>query len=290
MCCVVPLCLFIEQNLRRWEQAERQKRKAAREKAAGATAPSVVGEVSRRASLLWTGKRASRTSSRVSGSFGGAGSGAHSVLHARNSEDAVAMSDLETRSVQSPGSSNPSSPVPPTFTPMAENPFEPPDSASPLRGFEGSSGSGSAVMNPSSSPPPPTPAALDMGVSPFDDSKSVPTPTALKRPTLQADHAITSAPPPPQPLNLPPPKTPPPRMLSPGITSPPSPTPNPSVTGSGNADANEPQWKKRWWTDWLCGCREGPDRGGDDQVGYFPIYPYFAMRKKIYIFSQGRKD
>lgn len=22
----------------------------------------------------------------------------------------------------------------------------------------------------------------------------------------------------------------------------------------------------RWWTDWLCGCREGPDRGGDHQV------------------------
>lgn len=82
-------------------------------------------------------------------------------------------------------------------------------------------------------------------------------------------------------------------MLSPGITSPPGPTPNPSVTGSGIADATEPQWKNRWWTDWLCGCREGPDRGGDDQVGlfYYPSCLYFTVRRVIYFFfSQGWKD
>jgi hypothetical protein len=27
----------------------------------------------------------------------------------------------------------------------------------------------------------------------------------------------------------------------------------------------------RWWTDWLCGCREGPDRGGDHQVRPLPF-------------------
>lgn len=32
-------------------------------------------------------------------------------------------------------------------------------------------------------------------------------------------------------------------------------------------DDVEPPFKGRWWTDWLCGCREGPDRGGDHQAG-----------------------
>ena len=37
-------------------------------------------------------------------------------------------------------------------------------------------------------------------------------------------------------------------------------------------DDVEPPFKGRWWTDWLCGCREGPDRGGDHQVSsYSPL-------------------
>jgi len=32
-------------------------------------------------------------------------------------------------------------------------------------------------------------------------------------------------------------------------------------------DDIEPPFNGRWWTDWLCGCREGADRGGDHQAG-----------------------
>ena len=193
------------------------------------------------------------------------------MLHARNSEDAVALGDLDARAVPSPATSKPGSPIPGDALMPADNPFEPPDSATPLRGFGGGSSGDSAVMQPSSSPPPPTPAAVDIGVSPFDDSNSVPTPTAPKRPTLQVKSVSTSGHPPPQPLGLPPPKTPPPRVMTPGVTSPPGPTPQPSATRSSNEDddGNEHTWRNRWWTDWLCGCREGPDRGGDDQVGFF---------------------
>lgn len=31
-------------------------------------------------------------------------------------------------------------------------------------------------------------------------------------------------------------------------------------------DDDGPAEVGRWWTDWLCGCREGPNRGGDHQV------------------------
>lgn len=33
----------------------------------------------------------------------------------------------------------------------------------------------------------------------------------------------------------------------------------------------------RWWTDWLCGCHEGPDRGGDRQVRHFLFTLPIAM-------------
>lgn len=36
----------------------------------------------------------------------------------------------------------------------------------------------------------------------------------------------------------------------------------------GDDDDDSPAEVGRWWTDWLCGCREGPDRGGDHQVCY----------------------
>ncbi|KAL4250731.1 hypothetical protein ABKN59_005468 [Abortiporus biennis] len=67
----------VEENLRRWEMAERQRRKAARESALGTnSSTTLVGDVTRRASLLWSG-RSKRPS------LGGVGT--HHVL--RNTDD-----------------------------------------------------------------------------------------------------------------------------------------------------------------------------------------------------------
>jgi hypothetical protein len=37
-----------------------------------------------------------------------------------------------------------------------------------------------------------------------------------------------------------------------------------------NHEEDEKPEAGRWWTDWLCGCSEGPDRGGDIQVRITP--------------------
>jgi len=82
-------------------------------------------------------------------------------------------------------------------------------------------------------------------------------------------------PPPPQPLGLPKPRTPPPRddQGQVYITEPPDPAPAPSPTGRGveNTDPVEPEKESKWWTEWLCGCSEGPDRGGYNQVRSSPF-------------------
>ncbi|KAF8325225.1 uncharacterized protein EI90DRAFT_3019192 [Cantharellus anzutake] len=39
------------------------------------------------------------------------------------------------------------------------------------------------------------------------------------------------------------------------------------VDNDENEDDVNPPFNGRWWTDWLCGCREGADRGGDHQAG-----------------------
>ncbi|TFK75274.1 hypothetical protein BDN72DRAFT_832129 [Pluteus cervinus] len=62
----------------------------------------------------------------------------------------------------------------------------------------------------------------------------------------------------PAPLGLPPPKTPPP------IHAPPLMAPLP--IGADDDPPNEEQ-EVRWWHEWLCGCGEGRDRGGDNQAG-----------------------
>lgn len=66
-------------------------------------------------------------------------------------------------------------------------------------------------------------------------------------------------PPPPQPLNLPQPRSPPPHSGTPHINQAPEPIPPPTVTEEVH---EEELPEKRWWTDWLCGCRAERD----DQV------------------------
>ena len=206
----------------------------------------------------------------------------------------------------SPGTSNPASPNPsmpsspnigfdttspkkaggalhaPIPTIAVENPFEPPGSATPLREYDGVARGGaeteldeqlgaSAVMSPSSPPP--------QEHSPFDDPPLTARPTS-DRPTLQATSSFSgkgshplAQPPPPMPLDIPPPKTPPPRTPSTlPVSTPPKPKSEPSLRqrqGSGDGEGEE---EKRWWTDWLCGCRES---GRDNQVRFIPFSLFF---------------
>lgn len=105
-------------------------------------------------------------------------------------------------------------------------------------------------------------------LSPFSDIHQLEQPEAVQVPyenkalaSVHANPPKTSHPPTPKPLSLPPPRTPPPiASLSPMSHS------NPTY-----ADNSEhlPQ-DTRWWHEWLCGCGEGPDRGGDNQVQASP--------------------
>ncbi|THH05343.1 hypothetical protein EW146_g9928, partial [Bondarzewia mesenterica] len=79
--------------------------------------------------------------------------------------------------------------------------------------------------------------------------------------------------PPPEPLGLPKPRTPPPRINTPYSNRPPEPIPPPVPRAQErDASAQEEDAKPvRWWTEWLCGCSEGPDRGGEVQVSVLPL-------------------
>ncbi|KAI5123962.1 hypothetical protein M0805_006374 [Coniferiporia weirii] len=259
----------IEENLRRWEEADRQRRKTARDSAASTAPSSVVDDVSRRASSLWPGRLGGRNAPN--------GAHIHTALRQMESEDALPLGDLSSRPA-SPGVSKSTSPASSSHTssqlgspissvahPLStfsavENPFEPPDSATPLHNF-----STDTAMR-SSSPPLSTSATVNEAEdSPFKDPV-----TEDDRPVLQASGSLSpprhSLRPPPRPLDLPPPKTPPPRMMTPGmaISTPPNFTHPPSQTRSA-IDTTSPEPEHRWWTDWLCGCQEGGK--GDEQAG-----------------------
>lgn len=99
--------------------------------------------------------------------------------------------------------------------------------------------------------------------SPFEDGEQ--SPETPKAETANAHHPSASLPKPtpPQPLNLPEPRSPPPRTETPHASRPPEPIAPPTLTPTQQAE--EPP-EVRWWTEWCCGCSEGPDRGGDHQV------------------------
>jgi len=81
-------------------------------------------------------------------------------------------------------------------------------------------------------------------------------------------------PPPPQPLGLPKPRTPPPRggQGQEYINEPPDQTAAPFTAVRGaSQDSDESEKETKWWTEWLCGCSEGPDRGGYNQVRSPPL-------------------
>ncbi|KJA19962.1 hypothetical protein HYPSUDRAFT_204208 [Hypholoma sublateritium FD-334 SS-4] len=202
----------IEENLKRWEIAERQRRKAARGSSTSTSSASLVTDVSRRASLLWSGRKTRNSS------LGGIGT--HTALTSRDNIDIVPLNDINTSPTPSPTHSD----------------F---DSTQLVDPFSNPSESASPFADPHSPPP-------------RDPSTSALPPINAFSPT----GTLISSHPPPQPLNLPPPRTPPPTTDSPD--------PLFSVDPPPSEEDTKPV---RWWHEWLCGCGEGPDRGGDHQAG-----------------------
>ena len=203
------------QTLRRWEIAERQRRKAARGSASISSPPSLVSDVSRRASLLWSGRKSKHSS------LGGLGN--HSALQSQDNIDIVPLTQIDASPTPSPTRSD-SSEAHPAADPFAN----PPESQSPF---------------------------ADSHVAKIHDPQ--PELTSLEFHNIPV-HAPLTRPPPPKPLNLPPPRTPPPIIN----------THSPSSLSTSNFgdQSTRKEENVRWWHDWLCGCGEGPDRGGDFQV------------------------
>lgn len=206
----------VEETLRAWDIAERQRRKAARESTQQTnTPPSLVSDISRRASLLWPGKKSKHPSISIPDGLGN-----HRVLEPI---DTLPLTDANL------------SPAP-SISELNDTPTE----------------------NPFAGPP--------ESLSPFSDSHKAKRPDI--DPSIPVNHLASSfsmGPPsrllPPKPLDLPPPRTPPPPTSSPPPSTPP---PN-TVVGASGHEVQVQDY--RWWHDWLCGCGEGADRGGDFQAG-----------------------
>ncbi|KAH9894759.1 hypothetical protein C8Q73DRAFT_789960 [Cubamyces lactineus] len=245
----------IEENLRRWEIAERQRRKAARESTAS-TAPSLLSEL--RSSLF------RRDSSRKV-PLGGVGT--HHALRTDDrdadpdpADDGVPLEDMRTPTGEAFS-------APPT--PEPENPFDTPMASRTSLNIPADS----AIMTESDS----IPADFAEGAEGAAKRKKGKGPN---RPMLEAStsfapvNATATAtakkqpPPPPQPLDIPPPRSPPPRTGTPQAGKPPEPIPPPVPEPAPREPEPIPDGPPvRWWHEWLCGCGEGPDRGGDHQAG-----------------------
>jgi hypothetical protein len=152
-------------------------------------------------------------------------------------DDIAASPTLSATS--SPGGSpkGPNSPV---------NPFHDPlDSQSPYD----DSHEQPAIMDGLSLPPRP-PAKIAKGKGGLQP----------QRPIIMVSASSFLKPHPPKPLGLPSPRTPPPANM----TGPPAPIASPVL--SATPRESEELKESRWWHDYLCGCNEGKDRGGEHQV------------------------
>ncbi|KAJ6609820.1 hypothetical protein B0H10DRAFT_2062613 [Mycena sp. CBHHK59/15] len=168
----------VEENLKRWEVAERMKRKAVREAQADSPAPSFIADVGRRASALWAGSRQSQQNASL---------GTHAALQSRESVDVVPLDDIAATPTPSPTHSvdpfaNPPSPF---GDAQAEAVMS---SVPPTPQLEGDDAT--ALMSPA----PERPALLTASSS----FRRPPTPKPLGLPPPRV-------PPPPLPQNTPPP-------------------------------------------------------------------------------------
>jgi len=180
------------QNLRRWEIAERQRRKAARDSIHGGNSPSLLEEVSRRASLLLNGQRTKSKSLSLSNP---AANGSQIDI-VPLTQSAAPMPISSTRS---------------SIEQASRDPFAHPSDSS-------------SFVDP-------------------EPTKSQPPSITIQRPTDSGQSTPSS-------LHS---------AQQPNPIRPPDPTAPSKPTESDNAET-------RWWHEWLCGCGEGKDRGGDHQV------------------------
>ncbi|KAH9034811.1 hypothetical protein EDB85DRAFT_2113423 [Lactarius pseudohatsudake] len=248
----------VQENLKLWEVAERQRRKTARE-SASPTSSSLVVDVARRASALW-----SRRSSHHSVD----GGGKHRALH--TSEDHVRLDDIEASPLPSAAPSPCPSPGPsPNHHPVAgpgpyvrrvDDPF-----ADPLPGS-----SSSLFVNAQSTPEKDTASPTVELQTPTSAAPLFSSPPVVSHSGNRLSAKVVTAP---APLDLPEPRSPPPRTATPHAKRPPEPFPRPDSRMSRTAADEEEDDRKpvRWWTEWLCGCSEGPDRGGEIQVGSIAV-------------------
>ena len=197
---------------------------------------SVLTDVARRATWFW-----SRRSSRPPAG----GGGRHRVLE--TSEDSPNLDGMVSSPLSAPQSrSNTPTLDQPRTGPYAHN-----------------------SMDPFSDPPPGStsslfinaqPITLDIGT--FTEQEEAESAIASSQhPTKKKKSRTVSVP---APLDLPKPRSPPPRTASPHTSRPPEPFPRPESSTAVQEDEDETPVP--WWTEWLCGCSEGPDRGGESQV------------------------
>ena len=253
----------VEENLRLWEQAERQRRKAVRESAPlpngnsgkhtpGGSGASVAGSSIFSGSFWGLGRTKSQRGADSNGW------GTHAALQSRDSLDALPMDNIDLAGPIS-------SPLPSRLARisrsrstergaitdadgLSENPFIHPSETAQTK-----SERQPAVMEESTTPlPTPNTLNTDSQLNGIDDYMLLP-----------KSHSKSKSVPPPEPLNLPPPRTPPP--LTP-TTSPPLPTAPPTLDQRYDESRSQ-TLETRWWHEWLCGCGEGADRGGDNQAG-----------------------
>jgi len=245
----------VEENLRRWEEAERQRRKAARGSVSlpkGGTehTPDGSGSGSVFGGSFWGLGRT--TSQRRADTNGW---GAHAALQSRDSLDALPMDNIDQ-----------ASPIPSPLPGSVRN------SRSRSPEHRRASNADTAVENPFMHPSETTPSKSEAQPAVMEESPTpLATPDANDHPNGVVDlslypksHSKSKSVPPPQPLNLPPPRTPPPPLTP--STSPPPPTVPPRLDQQYNPSRPRTP-EARWWHEWLCGCGEGPDRGGDNQAG-----------------------
>ena len=195
---------------------------------------SVLTDVARRATWFW-----SRRSSHPPAD----GGGRHRVLE--TSEDSPHLDDM----VSSPLSAPQSRSHTPAIDQRRTGPYA------------------HGTTDPFSDPPPGStsslfinaqPITLDIGT--FTEQEESESATASSQHSTKKKKSRTIKAP--APLDLPKPRSPPPPMASPHATRPPEPFPRPELSMA----VDEDETPVPWWTEWLCGCSEGPDRGGESQV------------------------
>ncbi|KAH6913777.1 hypothetical protein BKA70DRAFT_1259455 [Coprinopsis sp. MPI-PUGE-AT-0042] len=255
----------VQETLKRWEAAELQRRKTARmsSTASSSASPSLVDNVSRRATLLLSGGRSHTSSNSTSSKSGGnrksnsisgdPSLGVHARLPTQDDSDVLPLTAIPASPTPSPSRSRSASDAT-VVQHLEDDPFNPLEVQA-------------VVVNSPFADPLPNTSTLNVpstqAIMQEESQTSALVPLTPRNGTFDGGAGTGTAmttrqPPPALPLGLPPPITPPPPLDSP------SPEPRSREEEEEVAGDVKPT---RWWHEWLCGCGEGRDRGGDHQAG-----------------------